>query len=1490
MNRNKKDEESISEIENEFDLDLENDEDVSFISREKKTNKKAKENEYSPEEKNQNETDEELKKLMNKEYIYPNADDPNFQEKIYKKREFYNNRSEGRQTITKYEDIANYRERICTSQVSLLEHQSFLSNFINPDTPYRGLLVFHGVGTGKCVHKNAKVFINNQIYHEQKDLRIKNTFKLENIKTIWKKYNNGKLYFDGEGEWSEPNTNLYVNSIDKNNKIIIRPIKRLYRQIVNEKIKVVTLKNGLKIKLTKIHKLKTQNGWKNNYDMNDKIAIFNKIKRNETINLEKKDILKIIEKITKKNIKIPKKIMKSNEKSISKFLKEYVIREGKINQNGKELEIMVKNKRRKKELYHLFKILEMQVKIKKDKIKVRNLKIHNKKKSLESEIHYEKIKNIKTIDYEGYVYDLEIEEDHNYLCEGIIASNTCAAITVAERFKPMVQKYGTKIYVLVSGPLIKENVWKNELLKCTGETYLKNQDTTVYVNEQERIKMRKNAVNIALQYYRFMSYRSFYKKVLGEKIVEKIKTKDNKIKVTYRKNEEGDFERDVAIDRIYNLNNTLVIVDEAHNLTGNAYGEALMKIIANSTNLKVLLLTATPMKNLADDIIELINFIRPPNEPLERDKIFSSQKNHEMELKPNGLEYLKRMTRGYISYLRGADPLTFAKKIDKGEIPKGLYFTKIIRCKMLPFQRNAYDETIRISDDTLDRRSEAIANFAFPGLSSEKKNLIGLYGREGINTLKNQLRVNYELINRKIAQEILEKDNADNDTELINISEDGKSITGAILKIENLKYFSIKFYKALKKLNRLVWGKKGARTAFVYSNLVKVGIEIFEQILLANGYLEFDENYNNYKIKGNTRCYFCGKTYKEHQQSKIKKQESQSRLNKNIPLEESSTEYPASDNIPEHIFHPATFISVTGKSSEESVDVIPEEKQMILTNVFNSVDNLEGRQIKFVLGSRVMNEGISLKNIAEVHILDVYFNLGKVDQVIGRAIRHCSHIQLMSEENPYPQVNVYKYAVTLENELSSEEDLYRKAELKYLLIKKVERALKENAVDCALNRNKNIFPEEISKYQNCYLPTENPGPNSNREMCPALCDYMNCNFKCDSNLLNKKYFDEKTNTYVPLQKEELDYTTFTHNLAQNEIENTKTKIKEMYRTKYLYTLKDIINYVKNTYEGEKKDLFDNFFVYQALNDLTPITENDFNNFKDSIYDKFNRQGYLIYVDKYYIFQPFDQNENVPMYYRTKFDKSLQSQLSLYNYLKKINKMSLTETNDEDNEETEIDKALSKQSNVYDFQSVLDYYENREEFKYVGIIDKESTRRKTKNLDELTDVFKLREKRSKILDKKRQTGLSSYFGSVCGTSRDRNYILKIAEQIGLDINDAETRIDICEKIKNRLLFLEKYSTGKNIMTYMIIPANHPIYKFPLNLYDNLNYKINQIKDVIKFNIDIQTIPIKQKIPPNDETVTTYIIEIPNKNTLSEFSVFLKELGFRLENNKWRIEIE
>ncbi len=40
------------------------------------------------------------------------------------------------------------------------------------------------------------------------------------------------------------------------------------------------------------------------------------------------------------------------------------------------------------------------------------------------------------------------------------------------------------------------------------------------------------------------------------------------------------------------------------------------------------------------------------------------------------------------------------------------------------------------------------------------------------------------------------------------------------------------------------------------SNLVKVGIELFQETLLQNGYLEYQEEYTNYHIDNNTLCYF----------------------------------------------------------------------------------------------------------------------------------------------------------------------------------------------------------------------------------------------------------------------------------------------------------------------------------------------------------------------------------------------------------------------------------------------------------------------------------------------------------------------------------------------------------------------------------------------------------------------------------------------------------
>ena len=243
-----------------------------------------------------------------------------------------------------------------------------------------------------------------------------------------------------------------------------------------------------------------------------------------------------------------------------------------------------------------------------------------------------------------------------------------------------------------------------------------------------------------------------------------------------------------------------------------------------------------------------------------------------------------------------------------------------------------------------------------------------------------------------------------------------------------------------------------------------------------------------------------------------------------------------------------------GKNSRRRIENIPEEKLKIIHSVFNNINNKNGQYIKFILGSKVINEGVDLKNVGEVHILDVHYNLGKVDQAIGRAIRYCSHWQLMNENNIYPKVNVYKYVVGLgESELSTEEELYRKAELKYILIKKVERIIKEVAIDCPINYNGNVFKEELIKYKDC----------EKTNSCPVTCEYMNCDYKCYDPVLNTKYYDPERNIYKTIKKMDLDDSTFSQKLAKNEINDAKKKIKELYILNFAYTLNDIIKYVKN---------------------------------------------------------------------------------------------------------------------------------------------------------------------------------------------------------------------------------------------------------------------------------------------------------------------------------------
>jgi superfamily II DNA or RNA helicase len=1024
---------------------------------------------------------------------------------------------------------------------------------------------------------------------------------------------------------------------------------------------------------------------------------------------------------------------------------------------------------------------------------------------------------------------------------GVGTGKTCTAIGVAEQFKDMVRRYGTKIHILVPGPIIKEK-WKTELIKCTKETYLKEVIGQLN-NPAERDRVMNQAIQNALQYYKIISYRGFYRKVLGEKVVEKKQTEDGKTKTTYRKTAEGDVERDIIGDRIDHLNNSLLIIDEAHNVTGNEYGAAVRKIIDNSTNLRVLLLSATPMKNFADDVIELINLLRPTNDPLLREKVFDSSHNHLMKFRDGGLDYLRDRMNGYISYFRGSNPLIFAKRVEKGVIPKGLLFTRVIRCLMEPFQLRAYNETAIHLDDALDRKSGAVANIVFPAMSSDQKEITAVYGLEGINTVLSQLRNNKEKYLEKINKVFFDGKVKEDELDLLVNETPRGSISGRIFDEANLGIFSIKFKTCLEKINQLVEGKKGAGTCFVYSNLVKVGTDIFQEILLQNGYLEFQED-GNYSLYDNTRDYYTGLTYADFKQDKTKFHFGE--------------------------FHPATFIVFTGKGDDGEDGSIPEDRKRLLDKIFNHEENMTGKKIKIVLGSRVLTEGTDLFNIRQIHILDVHYNLGRVEQVMGRGIRQCGHINMMSEVNPYPEVDIYKYVVALKDEtLTTEEELYRKGELKYLTIKKVERVMKEIAIDCPINYHGNLFPEEEKMHRDC----EKTGT------CPAICDYMPCNFTCGDKNLNLKYYDKNRKLYATMTKDKLDMSTFTYSLAKNEIEYAKNKIKELYLFRKVYALEAILEHVKDSYTGEQRDLFDQFFVFKALDDLMPIDENDFNNFKDTIYDAQDRPGYLIYRNKYYIFQPFDEDEDAPMHYRSAKNVHIVNEIRLDKYIEKKYSKLLDEIGTE--------TKTSKKAAIYDFETVRPYYASRPENDWVGAIDAG----KDKLGNALGhDEFKIRQKSKDDKNRKRGTGITSFLGAVCKVAKEKRELHAILKSLGLS-TDETSRDIMCTTIQNKLMMLEKYSTGKDRKTYMIVPFNHPTLKFPLNLQDRSEMVVEQIKQKMEEN-DIKKVDVfvsKESIK-EPKGAFKYVLKVDAKKAKAIGEYLEKEHGAKLGKSDYVIVIE
>jgi len=269
---------------------------------------------------------------------------------------------------------------------------------------------------------------------------------------------------------------------------------------------------------------------------------------------------------------------------------------------------------------------------------------------------------------------------------------------------------------------------------------------------------------------------------------------------------------------------------------------------------------------------------------------------------------------------------------------------------------------------------------------------------------------NYNLVEyNKIIQEILKKLSDKSDEYLV----------------KELHLYSPKFAKMLELINQT------EGSALVYSQFRTVeGIGIFKRVLEANGYAQFKiKKEDGYELD-----------IKEEDYNKPKFMEfTGDKDMTNILLDIFNNNF---KNVPEKI-----------REKLDDMHSVSSEKKN---------GNLRGSIAKVMMITQSGSEGISLKNVRQVHVVEPYWNMIRINQVIGRAARTGSHLALPAKER---NIDVYRYLCKFSDEQLKERKIQRMdfgkttdeiinegAENKAKITNEFLHLLKRSAVDCFLHK------------------------------------------------------------------------------------------------------------------------------------------------------------------------------------------------------------------------------------------------------------------------------------------------------------------------------------------------------------------------------------------------------------------------------------------------------
>lgn len=510
------------------------------------------------------------------------------------------------------------------------------------------------------------------------------------------------------------------------------------------------------------------------------------------------------------------------------------------------------------------------------------------------------------------------------------------------------------------------------------------------------------------------------------------------------------------MDAIRNSDSTkknLYFIDEAHNFIRNVYSninsrqgrraqtiyDYIIQDKRENEGVRVILMSGTPAINTPFELALLFNLLRPgsfPKSETEFNQLYVSSSAYPT-INPIHKNMFQRRIMGLVSYYVGSTPDLYARKsIHYVDVPMSSYqqdvYSYFEEIEELMARKKKARQS---SSETYKSYTRQSSNFVFPQISQKitgdnrpRPGKFRITEREAemLDTGKDKLKIEKgsdKFLNIQNYKKALDEYTNGFDDYLNNFNEEDKK-NGHTLKkdVETFintydgnyqdffekettksKVFGAMHMCSAKMLNIAFNIMKSPGPVLVYSNYVFMeGIQIFKIYLKYFGFGAFNQ-YENDSSKDNFR-------YME--------------------------------------YHGA----------------IEESQRKGNIDKFNVMENLHGKVAKIMMISPAGSEGISINNIRQVHIMEPYWHEVRIIQMIGRAVRQCSHKDLPMKDR---HVDIYRYKSVRKDKSKQTTDQYIEdlARSKDGLIQSFWSTLKEVAIDCMLFKNHNMMAEEYKCFQ-----------------------------------------------------------------------------------------------------------------------------------------------------------------------------------------------------------------------------------------------------------------------------------------------------------------------------------------------------------------------------------------------------------------------------------------